>query len=128
MRHGPPVIEYAKLERWNTAYIGTTVNITCKIQSPREANGKFSKNSKQINEDDEELKYEYHYIHVPKKDKANSLTLLTKLEVKNVTMEDAGNYTCKAFQDDDQKSSKTFFLKVGKQTTLLRLFNIMCIQ
>ena len=70
--------------------------------------GTFLKNNERVSEDGEPLKYEYFYLG--KKDTPNNFVFY--LEIKNVTMEDAGNYTCKA-SEYGLKSTKTFILEVG---------------
>ncbi|XP_066016231.1 uncharacterized protein [Pocillopora verrucosa] len=103
-----PVIEYAKLDGLDTAYIGTTVNITCKIQGFDGVIGYFLKNDIMVMEDDELQKYEYFMPRVI----VTPPNYVFHLEIKNVTMEDAGNYACKAAKYG-LKSTKTFLLEVG---------------
>ncbi|XP_066016338.1 uncharacterized protein [Pocillopora verrucosa] len=107
-----PVIEYAKLDGLDTAYIGTTVNITCKIQGFDGVSGHFLKNDIKVTEDDEPQKYEYFMPRVI----VTPPNYVFHLEIKNVTMEDAGNYTCKASKDG-LKSTKTFLLEVELTAT-----------
>ena len=66
------------------------------------------KNGTELEEDNEQLKYEYH--HIIEKDKPS--LLLTKLEIKNITMEDAANYTCRA-HGYGMTSFRTVLLEVG---------------
>ena len=101
-----PAIEYAKLDGLDTAYIGTTVNITCKIQGFQGVMGYFWKNGIMV--DEEPHKYEYFKPRVI----VTPPNYVFHLEIKNVTMEDAGNYTCKASKYG-LKSTKTFLLEVG---------------
>ena len=70
--------------------------------------GIFLKNNERISEDGEPPKYEYFYLG--KKDTPNNFVFY--LEIKNVTMEDAGNYTCLALKSE-QESRETFLLEVG---------------
>ena len=70
--------------------------------------GTFLKNNERVSEDGEPPKYEYFYLG--KKDTPNNFVFY--LEIKNVTMEDAGNYTCLAFKSE-QESRETFLLEVG---------------
>ncbi|XP_027049274.1 uncharacterized protein LOC113676771 isoform X5 [Pocillopora damicornis] len=107
-----PVIEYAKLDGLDTAYIGTTVNITCKIQGFDGVIGYFLKNDMMVMEDDELQKYEYFKPRVI----VTPPNYVFHLEIKNVTMEDAGNYTCKASKYG-LKSTKTFLLEVELTAT-----------
>ena len=102
------IIEYAKLDGLDTAYIGTTVNITCKIQGFDGVMGYFLKNDIMVREDDELQKYEYFKPRVI----VTPPNYVFHLEIKNVTMEDAGNYTCTASEYGLQ-SAKTFILEVG---------------
>ena len=104
-----PVIEYAKLDGLDTAYIGTTVNVTCKIQGFRDIEGTyFMKNGIMVTENDELQKYEYF----KPRETVTPPNYVFHLEIKIVTMEDAGNYTCKASKKG-MKSTKTFILEVG---------------
>jgi len=44
---------------------------------------------------------------------------IVNLEIKNVTMEDAGNYKCYAMHRNGLVTSKSFHLKVGMEIFLL---------
>ena len=70
--------------------------------------GTFLKNNERVPENGELLKYKYFFLE--KKDTPNNFVFY--LEIKNVTMEDAGNYTCLAFRSE-RESRETFLLDVG---------------
>lgn len=105
----PPVIKSVGLKHGNTAFIGTTVNITCRIQGSNPlVSGFFLKNGTALHEDSEQLKYMYFHSNI-----SDMLPdRLVTLEIKNITIKDAGNYTCQVIRND-MNSSKTFLLKVG---------------
>lgn len=95
----------------NTVYTGTTVNLTCKTQGYRVEN-KFVKDKSIIKEGDQT---HYEYFHMPD-GKIN--VKIVNLEIKNITMEDAGNYTCYAVHNG-LTTSASFHLKVGMEICLL---------
>ena len=104
-----------KLEGYsgNTAYTGSTVNLTCKTQD-FDVQNIFLKDNLQIYEDREQKHYEY--FHMPDRKKN---VKIVNLEIKNVTREDAGNYTCLAVHGNGLKRLASFYLKVGKEVLLL---------
>ena len=79
--------------------------MTCKTQNPAVQNA-FEKNGFEVKEGDG-MHYTLYHI-----EDVEGNTKVAKLEIKNITFDDAGNYTCLAFLDDIIKSS-TFELKVG---------------
>ena len=95
----------------NTAYTGSTVNLTCKTQGYNVQNS-FAKDNSQIKEGDQT---HYQYFQMPD-GKIN--VKIVNLEIKNVTMEDAGNYTCYANRNG-LVTSTSFHLKVGMEIFLL---------
>lgn len=108
-----PYIEYAKLEGYsgNTAYTGSTVNLTCKTQDC-DVQSIFLKENLQIKEDRDRKHYEY--FHMP--DSKRNFKIVN-LEIKNITKEDAGNYTCYAVHGKNFKTSvSSFHLKVVNLT------------
>lgn len=107
-----PYIEYVKLEGYsgNTAYTGSTVNLTCKTQD-FDVQNIFLKDNLQINEDREQKHYEY--FHMPDRKKN---VKIVNLEIKNVTREDAGNYTCLAVHGNGLRRLASFYLKVVNLT------------
>lgn len=96
----------------NTAYTGSTVNLTCKTQDYTVQNS-FFKDKSLIKEGDQK---HYQYFH---KSDRNKNVKIVNLEIKNVTMEDAGNYTCYAMHENGLKSLAPFHLKVGMEILLL---------
>ena len=107
-------IEYVKLDgdSGNTAYTGSTVNLTCKTQDYTVQNI-FAKDKSPIKEGDQT---HYQYFHMPYWKKK---VKIVNLEIKNVTMEDVGNYTCYAVHCNGRKTSASFHLKVGMEIFLL---------
>lgn len=89
----------------NTAIIGSSVNLTCKTQNIA-VQISFEKNGFQVKEGDG-----MHYTLYHSKDVEGN-TKETKLEIKNITFDDAANYSCVAFLDGIIRNS-TFELKVG---------------
>ena len=103
-----PYIYYAKLEgnSVNTAYIGSRVNLTCRMRNS-DADGGFLKNGHMVYEDEDQKVYEY--FQMP--DEAE-YAMITTVEIKNITMEDAANYTCFTLLNGQHKV-KSFYLEVG---------------
>ena len=85
----------------NTAIVGSNVNLTCIIHNPQVQNT-FEKDGRDLDEDRD---YTYHSFGVGKIKRS-------VLEINNVSLEDAGNYTCVAFLEGATTRS-TFYLKVG---------------
>ena len=90
----------------NTAYTGTTVNVTCKAQGYRVQNT-FLKGKQKIDEGDGK---HYEFFQMP--DYENNVKIVN-LEIKNITKEDGGNYTCIAILPTGSDKRETFHLKVG---------------
>ena len=90
----------------NTAYIGSRVNITCRMRNSK-ANGVFLKNGHFISEDRDQKVYEY--FQMPDEEEN---AVITTVEIKNITMEDAANYTCFTILNGQFKV-KSFYLEVG---------------
>ena len=85
----------------NTAIVGRNVNLTCLINNPQVQNT-FEKDGRNL----DEVK---HYTY---QDFGDGKIKRSVLEIKNVTLEDEGSYTCITFQDGATTRS-TFYLKVG---------------
>ena len=99
----------------NTAYTGSTVNLTCKTQG-YDVQNFFLKDNSAIMEDREQKRYVY--FHIP--DEKNDYLKILNLEIKNITREDAGKYTCFAMLGSGGLTKKeSFHLKVGKEILLL---------
>ena len=103
-----PHIYYAELEgnSVNIAYIGSRVNLTCRM-SHSNAVGGFLKNGHIIYEDSDQKVYEY--FQMPDEEEN---AMITTVEIKNITMEDAANYTCFTVLNGQHKV-KSFYLEVG---------------
>ncbi|XP_029188290.2 uncharacterized protein LOC114955591 isoform X2 [Acropora millepora] len=102
-RDKAPTIYYMGLEEGtdsNTAIVGRNVNLTCLINNPQVQNT-FEKDGRNLDEDKD---YTYHNFEEGKIKRS-------VLEIKNVTLEDEGSYTCIAFQDD-ATTRATFYLEV----------------
>ncbi|XP_068698358.1 uncharacterized protein [Montipora foliosa] len=72
----------------NTAVIGSNVNLTCKSQNSKVENF-FQKNGSVIDQNK-------HYIYYHSADDKLNIRV-SVLEIRNVSLEDAGNYTCIAY-------------------------------
>ena len=103
-RDKAPTIYYMGLEEGtdsNTAIVGRNVNLTC-ITKNTQVQNTFEKDGRNL----DEVK---HYTY---QDFGDGKIKRSVLEIKNVTLEDEGSYTCITFQDGATTRS-TFYLKVG---------------
>ena len=71
------------------------------------ADGSFLKNGHMIYEDSDQKVYEY--FQMPDEEE---YAMITTVEIKNITMEDAANYTCYTVLNGENKV-KSFYLEVG---------------
>ena len=103
-----PHIYYAKLEgnSVNMAYIGSRVNLTCRMWNSN-ANSGFLKNGHMVNEDSDQKVYKYFHMANEEEN-----AMITTVEIKNITTEDAANYTCYTLFNG-QHTEKSFYLEVG---------------
>jgi len=83
-----PFIESFGLQENDIAYLGSQINLTCKIKNAQAAI--FVKSGVAVREGGR-----YKYIHVTFRHKR----LDSNLEITNITKDDEGNYTCYAYNN-----------------------------
>lgn len=96
-----PFIESFGLQENDIAYIGSQINLTCKMKNAQVSI--FLKSGVAVTEGGR-----YKYIHVHSTHKR----LDSYLEITNVTRDDQGNYTCFAYKNGIMTSAK-YTLKTG---------------
>ena len=96
-----PFIESFGLQENDIAYIGSQINLTCKMKNAQVSI--FLKSGVAVREGGR-----YKYIHVHSTHKR----LDSYLEITNVTRDDQGNYTCFAYKNGIMTSAK-YTLKTG---------------
>ena len=92
------------------AIVGSDVNLTCKVANPTVQNT-FEKDGREINEDKH---YTFHNFEDDRQKIKHSV-----LEIKNITLDHEGNYTCVAFRDG-LTSKSNFYLKVGAYSNSIK--------
>lgn len=95
-----------ELHTGRTVYIGNRVNLTCRMRNSN-ADGGFLKNGHQVVEDSDQKVYEF--FQMPDEEEN---AMITTLEIKNITMGDAGNYTCFTLLYGEH-AVKSLYLEVG---------------
>ncbi|KAJ7390620.1 hypothetical protein OS493_024009 [Desmophyllum pertusum] len=115
-RANEPFIESFGLQENDTAYIGSQINLTCKISNAEAAI--FVKSGAAIREGG---RFKYIFEHF------ESNRLVGSLEITNVTKDDGGVYTCIAYKNGVLASS-TYTLSTGtavhtKRAILHNLFS-----
>ena len=107
-RSSRPVIESFELQENESAYIGSKVNLTCKINNAEAAI--FRKAGVTIRECGRFTFFFENY---------GGDGLVGNLEIIDVAKEDEGVFTCYAFQEAGYLVNKTFTLKTGLYHLLL---------
>ncbi|KAL9958033.1 hypothetical protein ACROYT_G034998 [Oculina patagonica] len=117
-RPNQPIIESFGLQESDIAYIGSQVNLTCKMTNAEVAI--FLKSGVAVNEGGR-----FRYIH----EHSEPNGLVSSLEITNVTKDDEGNYTCWAYKNGIIASSM-YTLKTGtavyynkRRASLQKLFS-----
>ena len=98
----------------NTAVVGSSLNLTCESQNVEVLNF-FKKDGTKVHEGDRSH-YEVH--NIPEEGRNAKVS---KLEIKNVTFDDTGNYTCVAWFDS-VTMMKTFYLRIG----MYMIYTVLC--
>ena len=96
-----PIIESFGLQENAIAYIGSQINLTCKMKNAQVAI--FVKSGIAVRE---RGRYEYNHVRSAHK------RLDSNLQITNVTEDDEGNYTCFAYKNGILASAK-YTLKTG---------------